>query len=321
MSKSTKKSGAGQYPWLTSKPNSAKTLVERAKREVPGFREHYAKFEEQTTINGYAASTIFNYSRAVAKISLEFGKSLLDLDPDEVNRFLYQIAQEKSASSTYFKHTVYGLRFFFRLYGMEDRVLKMPTISNDRKLPVVLSSAELKQLFNAPQRLKQRGLFALIYSAGLRVGEVCRLKIADIDSGRMQIRIIKSKGNQDRYVPLSSFILQGLRKYLKSSMPKNYLFNGKVKGEPLGKGAVQQAFRLAVKKAEIQKDVSVHTLRHSYATHLLEQGVDIVTIKELLGHANIETTMMYLHVAKVDRVNAHSPLDRLYEKQWGRPMK
>lgn len=108
MSKTKKK-----YAWLSNKPNSAKTIVERAKREVPGFREHYARFEEQTTINGYAASTIFNYSRAVAKVSLHFGKSLLDLDPDEVNQFLFQIAKEKKASSTYFKHTVYGLRFFF----------------------------------------------------------------------------------------------------------------------------------------------------------------------------------------------------------------
>jgi len=308
MSKTTKKNA-----WLNTKPNSAKTLIERAKREVPDFEKHFAKFEEQMLIGGYSKSTLFNYSRAVAKISLHFKKSLLDLDPDEVNAFLYTIAQEKTASSTYFKHTVYGLRFFFRLHDMEDRVLKLPTISNDRKLPIVLSQDELRRLFFAPQRLKQRVLFSLIYSAGLRVGEVCALKISDIDSDRMQVRIVKSKGKMDRYVPLSDYVLIGLRKYLKSSRPKNYLFNGRIKGDPLGTSAVQQAFRLAVKKAKIQKEVSVHSLRHSYATHLLEQGVDIVTIKELLGHATIQTTMMYLHVARVNRVNAHSPLDRLYK--------
>lgn len=307
MSKNKKK-----YPWLTNKPNSAKTIVEKAKREVPGFREHFAKFEEQVTIGGYSTSTLFNYSRAVAKISLHFKKSLLELDPDEVNRFLFLLAKEKKSSSTYFKHTVYGLRFFFRLYGMEDRALRLPTVKNDRKLPVVLSYTELKRLFFIPQRLKQRVLFALIYSAGLRVGEVCRLKISDIDSDRMMIRIIKSKGKADRYVPLSAYILKGLRRYVKSAKPKVYLFNGKVKGEPLSKSAVQQSFRLAVKKAGIIKDVCVHSLRHSYATHLLEQGVDIVTIKELLGHVTIETTMMYLHVAKVNRINAHSPLDTIY---------
>ena len=248
----------------------------------------------------------------MAKVSLHFGKSILDLDPDEVNAFLFHLAKEKKASSTYFKHTVYGLRFFFRLYGLEDRVLRLPTVNSDRKVPVVLSGEELKKLFAAPQRLKQRVLLALIYSAGLRVSEVCNLKISDIDSDRMQIRVVKSKGKYDRYVPLSQMLLNGLRKYLRSAMPSVYLFNGRTKGEPLGTGAVQQSFRLAIEKTGIIKDVSVHSLRHTYATHLLEQGVDIVTIKELLGHANIQTTMVYLHVAKVNRVNAHSPLDKLY---------
>ncbi|MBN4081524.1 tyrosine-type recombinase/integrase [bacterium AH-315-C07] len=302
------------YPWLTGKPNSAKTLVEKAKREVPGFKEHFAKFEEQVTIGGYSVSTLFSYSRAVARISLHFKKSLLELDPEEVNQFLFMLAKEKKASSTYFKHSVYGLRFFFRLYDMEDRAIKLPTVKNNRKLPVVLSGKELKRLFFSPDRLKQRVLFTLIYSAGLRLGEVCGLKISDIDSDRMVIRIIKSKGKSDRYVPLSRYVLIGLRKYFKSSKPKVYLFNGRVKGSPLSKSAVQQSFRLAVKKAGIIKDVCVHSLRHSYATHLLEEGVDIVTIKELLGHATIETTMMYLHVAKVNRINAHSPIDRLYKK-------
>lgn len=300
--------------WLNTKPNSAKTLIERAKREVPFFKEHYAKFEEQMTIGGYSHSTLFNYSRAVAKVSLHFQKSLLDLDPDEVNQWLFLLAKEKKASSTYFKHTIYGLRFFFRLYEMEDRVLKLPTVKNDRKLPIVFSRQELRLLFRTPQRLKQRFLFSLIYSGGLRVGEVCRLKISDIDKDRMQIRIVKSKGNHDRYVPLSSAILGGLDKYLRSSLPVTYLFNGKTKGEPLGHSAVQQSFRLALQKANINKDACVHTLRHTFATHLLEDGVDIVTIKELLGHVNIQTTMMYLHVAKCNRVNGFSPFDTLYKK-------
>jgi len=266
------------------------------------------------TIGGYSSSTLFNYSRAVAKVSLYFKKSLLDLDPDEVNEFLFDLAKEKKASSTYFKHTVYGLRFFFKLYGLEDRVFRLPTVKNDRKVPVVISRQELKRLFVAPQRLKHRVLLALIYSAGLRVSEVCSLKISDIDSDRMQIRVVKSKGKCDRYVPLSEVMLCGLRRYVQSSLPKVYLFNGRIKGEPLGTGAVQQSFRLALKKAGIIKEVSVHSLRHTYATHLLEEGVDIVTIKELLGHASIQTTMVYLHVAKVNRVNAHSPLDTLYNQ-------
>lgn len=308
MSKVKAKRGRGRI----SGSDSPKTLIEQAKREVPDFKEHYSKFEQQMVIGGYSSSTLFNYSRSVAKISLHFKKSILDLDTEEVNQYLYLLAKEKKASSTYFKHAVYGLRFFLRLYDLEDRALKLPTVANDRKLPVVLSYQELRRLFLAPQRLKHRVLLSLIYSAGLRVSEVCNLNINDIDSERMQIRVVKSKGKSDRYVVLSEYVLQGLRKYIASSKPQKYLFNGRIKGQPLGKGAVQQSFRLAVSKSGIIKDVSVHSLRHSYATHLLEQGVDIVTIKELLGHSAIETTMMYLHVAKVNRTNAHSPLDRLY---------
>ena len=290
----------------------AKTLIEKAKREVPGFTGHFAKFEEQMVIGGYSVSTLYNYSRAVAKISLYFKKSLLDLDPDEVNQFLYSVAKDTKASPSYFKHTVYGLRFFFRLYDLEDRVLKLPSISNHRKLPTVFSRQELKRLFTAPQRLKQRILFSLAYSAGLRVSEVCALKITDIDSDRMQIKVRQSKGNKDRYVILSKKLLPGLRKYFKSSKPKVYLFNGKQKGKPLSHNAAQTSFRLAMGKARINKEASMHTLRHSFGTHLLEDGVDIVTIKELMGHANIETTMIYLHIAKIDKANAHSPFDTLY---------
>jgi site-specific recombinase XerD len=311
MSKIRLKSGRGRLPGS----DSPKTLIARAKREVPYFKDHFAKFEQQMVIGGYSSSTLFNYSRAVAKISLHFKKSLLDLDPDEVNQFLFVLAKEKKASSTYFKHAVYGLRFFFRLYDLEDRALRLPTIKNDRKLPIVLSKKELRRLFAAPQRLKHKVMLSLIYSAGLRVSELCNLKINDIDSDRMLIRVVKSKGKYDRYVVLSQSLLAGLRNYFLSAKPKDYLFNGLVKGKPLGTGAVQQTFRLAVKKAKINKDVSVHSLRHTFATHLLEQGVDIITIKEQLGHSSIESTLIYLHVAKVSRILSHSPFDTLYKKK------
>ena len=145
------------------------------------------------------------------------------------------------------------------------------------------------------------------------MSEVCNLlKINDIDFDRKQIHVRLSKNNKSRYVVLSDYIALGLKQYIEGAKPKVFLFNGRVKGSPLGKGAVQQSFRLALKKADIKKDACVHTLRHSFATHLLEQGVDIVTIKEQLGHAHVETTMMYLHVAQIERNLAHSPFDRLY---------
>ena len=307
MSKANK-----NYGWLNTKSNSAKTLITRAKSEVPGFADHIRKFEHQITIKSYSESTVFSYSRAIAQISLYFKKSPLDLDADEINSYLYSLRQDKDLSDTYFKHAVYGLRFFYRVYDLEDRAIRLPHLKNNRKLPVVFSQQELRRLFKTPQRLKQRVLFALIYSAGLRVSEVCKLSIGDIDFHRKQIHIRQSKNNKSRYVVLSDYIAKGLKQYIEGAKPKVYLFNGSQKGKSLGHSAVQQSFRVAMKKAGISKEACVHTLRHSFATHLLEQGVDIVTIKEQLGHAHIQTTMMYLHVAKVNRTMAHSPLDRLY---------
>ena len=300
------------YGWLNDRPNSAKTLILRAKKEVPRFDEHIRKFEHQITIKSYSESTVFSYSRAIAQISLYFKKSPLDLEADEINSYLYTLHQDKSLSDTYFKHAVYGLRFFYRVYDLEDRAIRLPNLKNNRKLPVVFSQEELRRLFKSPQRLKQRVLLSLIYSAGLRVSEVCKLKISDIDFSRKQIHIRFSKNNKSRYVVLSDYIAKGLVQYIEGAKPKEYLFNGREKGKPLGHSAVQQSFRLAMKKADIHKDACVHTLRHSFATHLLEQGVDIVSIKEQLGHAHIQTTMMYLHVAKLERSLVHSPFDKLY---------
>jgi integrase/recombinase XerD len=294
--------------------DSSKTVIDQAKRTVPDFVEHFQKFEQQMVIGGYSSSTLFCYGRAVAKVSLYWKKSLLDLQPEQVNEFLYALAEEKKASSTYFKHTVYGLRFFYRLYNMDDKRIALPVIRHTKKLIIVFSKAELKRLFMAPKSLKHRVILALIYSAGLRISELCNLKITDIDSERMQIQIRNSKGNKSRYVILSDCILIGLRRYVLKSKPTVYLFNGKTKGRPLGTGSIQQSFRLAMTTAKINKQASVHTLRHSYATHLLEDGLDIVTIKELLGHSHIETTMRYLHVAKINHQSAHSPLDTLYKK-------
>lgn len=300
------------YGWLNTKSNSAKNLIERAKREVPDFADHIKKFEHQITIKSYAPSTVFSYSRGIAQISLYFKKSPLHLEPDEINAYLYDLARDKNLSETYFKHAIYGLRFFFRVYDLEDRALRLPNLKRQSNIPTVFSQAELKRLFIAPQRLKQRVLLSLIYSAGLRVSEVCKLKLTDIDYDRKQIHIRESKNDKSRYVVLSDLIIKGLRQYISGAKPKLYLFNGRQKGDQLVHSAVQQTFRLAMQKAAINKEATVHTLRHSFATHLLEQGVDIVTIKEQLGHARIETTMIYLHVAKVVRSQVHSPFDRLY---------
>lgn len=198
--------------------------------------------------------------------------------------------------------------------GINDKIVQLPKIRRDKKLPVVLNHKECKALFNAPGLLKHRVLLSFLYSAGLRAREASKMKLSDIDSGRMMIHIRQGKFNKDRYVPLSPIILKGLRKYYCACRPVDYLFNGKEPGSQLSTMGMRSALREAVKKCNLQKGITLHTLRHSYATHLLEFGMDIVSIKELLGHASINTTMVYLHVAKPDRSNLFSPLDRLYKK-------
>ena len=291
------------------------TIVEQACHEIHGFRKLYEELQDKILLSGQSRSTLTNYGRKVAQICLHYGKLPQNISEKEVNRYLATIARNsKTPSLSDFKFYVHGLRYCYRLLGMNDKALKLPAIHEPHKLPVVLNRQECIALFKAPELLKHRVLLSLIYSSGLRAGEASRLKIADIDSGRMMIHIRQSKFNKDRYVPLSPLILDGLRKYYYACQPVEYLFNGNSAGTPLSIKGMQWALREAVKKIKLQKGISLHTLRHSYATHLLEDGMDIVSIKELLGHERIQTTMVYLHVAKPTRSNLFSPFDRLYKK-------
>jgi site-specific recombinase XerD len=291
------------------------TIVEQAIHQVRGFRQLYQELDDKVRLSGQSPSTLNNYARKLAQLSLHFGKLPQHISEKELNQYLAQMArQSKTPSLSDFKFAVYGLRYCYRLLGMNDKLVKLPSIKHTSKLPVVLNYQECKALFNASELLKHRMLLSLIYSAGLRAREVSRLRLADIDSGRMMIHIRQSKYNKDRYVPLSPLILEGLRKYYYACRPMEYLFNGNTPGSPLSVRGMQWALREAVKKCKLQKGITLHTLRHSYATHLLEFGMDIITIKELLGHERIQTTLIYLHVAKPNRSNLFSPFDRLYAK-------
>lgn len=291
------------------------TVVEQACHEIRGFRNLYEQLDDKVRLSGQSLSTLKNYARKLAQMSLHFGKLPQHIDEKQVNKYLASLArQSKTPSLSDFKFAVYGLRYCYRLLGMNDKIVHLPIIKHENKLPVVMNHAECKALFAAPGLLKHRVLLSLMYSAGLRAREASRLKMGDIDSGRMMIHIRRSKYNKDRYVPLSPVILKGLRKYYYACRPVDYLFNGNEPGSPLSVRGMQWALREAVKKCKLQKRITLHTLRHSYATHLLEYGMDIVSIKELLGHERIETTLVYLHVAKPNRNNLFSPLDRLYHK-------
>jgi integrase/recombinase XerD len=289
------------------------TVVEQAIVLVPEFEKVVRKMEQQVALRGNSKSTLQNYIRRIAMFVIRFEMLPEQIDPEEINEYLAGIARDpKSPSRSSFKHMVYGLRYYYRLLGMNRNAIALPSLKKEAKLPVILNRQELKELFAAPKLLKQRVVLTLIYSAGLRGQEAINLKISDVDFERKTIHIRQSKYKKDRIVPLAESMAVGLKKYLKAENPHIWLFNGK---EPDGRYSVKGlswVMRETLKKTSITKDVNLHSLRHAYATHLLEQGLNIVTLKELLGHADITTTMIYLHVAQCETLKPHSPLDRLY---------
>ena len=244
---------------------------------------------------------------------IHFGKLPERIDPEEINEFLTGLARDpRSPSRSSFKHMVYGLRYYYRILGLNKNLIALPSLKRDTKLPVILNQTELKELFAAPALLKQRIVLTQIYSAGLRGQEVINLKISDVDFERKTIHIRQSKYKKDRIVPLAESMAMGLRKYLLAESPHIWLFNGKEADGRYSVRGLSWVMRENLKKTSINKEVNLHSLRHSYATHLLEQGINIVTLKELLGHSDITTTMIYLHVAQCPLIKPHSPLDTLY---------
>jgi site-specific recombinase XerD len=295
------------------KQRNEPTLVQKAITTIDGFDKVYHKLQQQVTLRGQSQSTLNNYIRRIAIISLHFDRLPEAINDDELKEYLTAVALDpRSPSRSSFKHAVYGLRYYYRLIGDNKRAIGLPSLKRESSLPVILNRKELKELFKAPTLLKHRILLALIYSAGLRGQEAINLKISDIDFERKTIHIRQSKYKKDRIVPLSDIMAKGLQRYLKTEHPYVFLFNGK---EPDGRYSVKGlswVMRQALKKTSITKKVNLHSLRHSFATHLLEDGLNIVTVKELLGHTEIATTMIYLHVAQCPIVPAHSPLDKLY---------
>jgi len=288
-------------------------IVERAQIAVSGFDQVANKLEQQVVLRGQSKSTLKNYIRRIALVSLHFGKLPHEIEEDEINEYLVALARDpKSPSRSSFKHMVYGLRYYFRLLGMNKKAIALPSLRRDTKLPVILNRSELKELFATPKLLKQRVVLALIYSAGLRGQEVINLKLSDIDFERMTIHIRQSKYKKDRIMPLSPTMVIGLKRYLLAESPHIWFFNGKQPGSKYSTQGLSWIMRETLKKTSINKQVNLHSLRHAYATHLLEEGIHLVTLKNLLGHADITTTMIYLHVAQCEFISPHSPLDSMY---------
>jgi site-specific recombinase XerD len=287
---------------------------------VVGFTDLLYRFERTVSVLGRSQSTFLNYSRHVASISLYFGKLPTELDPEQVQDYLYFLQKKsKTPSQTYFKHCVYGLRFLLKSEGLPYDFLGLPSIKHEKKLPVVLSKQEVWAMLQSAKLLKHKILIGLLYGCGLRCMEVRSVRLQDLDFDRKQLKIVQGKGSKDRYVPLSEHLIRGIKKYIIAENPFEYLFNGQPNGRAGGdfdsrysQRGVQWAVKQVAKAAGVKKEVHTHTMRHSYATHLLEDGMDIMTLKGLLGHENIETTLEYLHIAQLQSQRVFSPLDTLF---------
>jgi integrase/recombinase XerD len=291
------------------------TIIAKACRTVPGFAETYQTFERTLTLRQRSKSAMQNYGRSIAKVALHFGMDPVDLSIEQINDFLYTMLKTStSPSKSYFRHTVYGLKCLFKIMGKEEKALKMPPIRNNETVPVVLSGDEIRRLLSLTANLKHRVLIGLLYGSGLRMNEARKVKIVDLDSQRLQLRVVQGKGRKDRYVVLSKLLVKGITEYLAKEKPQVYLFNGQTPGEPMGERSIQWIINEAVERAGIKKPTTCHTLRHTFATHLLENGADLFSIKEQLGHARIETTLVYLHIAQFTPKRVKSPLDDLYKQ-------
>lgn len=237
------------------------------------------------------------------------------VDPD-LRKYLLKLIEEENTSHSFVSQAVSAVKFLYREVLKEPEIIaKLPRPKRERKLPDVLSQQEVVSFIEKIDNLKHRAIFLLVYSAGLRVGEVVRLKPEDIDSDRGLIHVRQGKGRKDRYTILSQTTLEVLRDYFKVYKPVKWLFPGAHPGCHITERAVQKVFEQTCKKAGIKKDVSVHSLRHSFATHLLEGGTDLRYIQELLGHVSSKTTEIYTHVSERDIKRIQSPLDRLNFKK------
>jgi integrase/recombinase XerD len=266
---------------------------------------------EDMSVRSFVPHTQQDYIRAVKKLTAFLGRSPDTADAEDLRRFQIHL-RETGVSAPSVNSTVSGLRFFYRTTLDRPEVVRhLAVVPKAHRLPVVLSADEVARLLEAASGPKYKAAFSLAYGAGLRIGEIAALKVSDIDSKRMLMRVEQGKRRKDRYGILSPKMLKLLRDWWLIERPKVWLFPGKDPIKPLSTRQLNRAVHAAARRAGIDKRVSPHTLRHSFATHLLEAQVDIRVIQVLLGHAKLETTAIYTQVATRTICSVTSPLDKL----------
>lgn len=276
-------------------------------------KEKVDQFKYWLQSKRYSESTIGTYADALSTF-LRFyaNKPFSEIDNSDVIRFNNDYILKNQFSSSYQNQVVNALKLFFRT--IENKIMETEKVHRPRTeklLPNVLSKEEIKLILNAHGNIKHKAMLSLIYSCGLRCGELLRLTLNDIDSKRGIVVIRQAKGRKDRIAPLSSKIIKMLREYYTTHKPQNYLFEGQTKGTMYDERSLQQVLKQSLQKSGITKPVSLHWLRHSYATHLLENGTDLRYIQEILGHSSSRTTEIYTHVSTKGIQNVTSPFDYL----------
>jgi len=270
----------------------------------------FTRVQENCELRNLTENTQRSYLRIIRQFSEYFNRSPEELGTEELREYLLHLKRDKKQAAKTLNVAYSALKFFY--HNVLDRpweISPVPRVKLDKKLPVVLSTEEIKRLLTVIRNIKHKALLTVIYSAGLRTSEAANLKVSDIDSSRMQIRIQNSKGAKDRYTILSETALRILRQYWKINRPQEWLFPGRFGDKPIGFRGISFIFNQYKKRAGITKAATVHSLRHSFATHLLENGADLYHIQLLLGHSSPKTTTVYLHVRRVDLQKIASPLD------------
>src|SRR5262245_29976408 len=269
------------------------------------------RFVDDLRLRHYSPRTIEIYVAHVARFAKHCGRSPDTLGPEEMRAFQLHLLERK-VSWSQFNQTVCVLRFFYgKTLGRSEQVPMLPFGKRPKKLACVLSPEEVAQLLDAARPGRERVLFLTAYACGLRLMEVLNLQVTDIDSARMLVHVRQGKGNKDRLVPLSLRLLAELRDYWRCYRPARWLFCTKGQQGPVHPETVQRQLQRAVRKAGLRKPATMHRLRHSYATHMLEAGVDVMTLQKMLGHQQLSTTARYLHLRGDHLQRLPSLLDRL----------
>lgn len=267
---------------------------------------------EEMELRNYAPKTIRLYVDNVARLARYYGTSPDRLEREQIRRYLVYLVEERKLAVGSYRQALAALRYFYRwVLKRGDVVHDILSPRPERRLPVVLSVEEVRRLFAAIPSFKHRMILMTAYSAGLRIAETVHLKVTDVDSERMVIRVCQGKRKKDRYTILSPVLLSMLRHYWWAARPISYLFPGRSLSRPMSVSTVQRACKDAQQRAGIEKTVTPHTLRHSFATHLLESGTDVRILQALLGHSSIRTTAIYTHVSNTLIRSTTSPLDQL----------